>query len=95
MRYQGDQAVSGEAELRWQFHERWSAVAFGGAGATRTDQRRDVLRQSVGSGGAGFRYELARKFGQNRPRPGAAVQRQPTRAGGAAPKAARKSGRMV
>jgi len=65
VRYQGDQAVSGESELRWQFHERWSAVAFGGAGATRTDRRRDVLRQSVGSGGAGFRYELARKFGLN------------------------------
>jgi hypothetical protein len=39
--------------------------------------------------------KLARKFGQNRPRPGAAVQRQPARAGGAAPKAARKSGRTV
>ena len=65
MRFQGDQAVSGEAELRWQFDERWSAVAFGGAGATRTDRRRDVLRQSVGSGGVGFRYELARKFGLN------------------------------
>jgi uncharacterized radical SAM protein YgiQ len=39
--------------------------------------------------------KLARKFGQNRPRPGAAVQRQPARAGGAAPKTARKSGRTV
>jgi len=39
--------------------------------------------------------KLARKFGQNRPRPGAAVQRQPARTGGAAPKAARKSGRTV
>ena len=65
VRYQGDQAVSGEAELRWQFHERWSAVAFGGAGATRASRRNDVLRQSVGSGGVGFRYELARKFGLN------------------------------
>lgn len=65
VRYQGDQAASAEAELRWQFHERWSAVAFGGAGATRTSRPNDVLRQSVGSGGAGFRYELARKFGLN------------------------------
>lgn len=65
VRYQGDQAASLEAELRWQFHGRWSVVAFGGAGATRTDRRDDVLTQSVGSGGFGLRYELARKFGLN------------------------------
>jgi len=65
VRYQGDQAASAELELRWQFHERWSVVGFGGAGATRTSRSDDVLRQSVGSGGAGFRYELARKFGLN------------------------------
>jgi hypothetical protein len=39
--------------------------------------------------------KLARKFGQNRPRPGAAVQRQPARAGGAAARPTRKSGRTV
>ena len=65
VRYQGDRAVSGEAELRWQFDGRWSVLAFGGAGATRTDRRDDVLRQNVGSGGFGLRYELARKFGLN------------------------------
>jgi hypothetical protein len=65
VRYQGDQAASAEAELRWQFHGRWSVVAFGGAGATRTDRRDDLLRQQVASGGIGFRYELARKFGLN------------------------------
>lgn len=63
LRYQGDEAASVELELRWQFYERWSAVAFGGAGATRTDRRNDVLRQDTSSGGIGFRYELARKFG--------------------------------
>lgn len=65
MRWQGEQAASAEAELRWQFHERWSVVGFGGAGATRTERPSDVLRQSVASGGVGFRYELARKFGLN------------------------------
>ena len=65
MRYQGDQAASGEVELRWQFHPRWSAVVFGGYGTTHTDRRRDDLEQHVGSGGIGFRYELARKFGLN------------------------------
>lgn len=63
MRYQGQQAASVEAELRWQFHGRWSLVAFGGTGATRSERQGNVLRQSVASGGFGFRYELARKFG--------------------------------
>jgi hypothetical protein len=65
VRYQGDEAASAELELRWQFHGRWSVVGFGGAGATRTERRDDVLRQNVASGGVGFRYELARKFGLN------------------------------
>jgi hypothetical protein len=65
VRFQGEQAASAELELRWQFHERWSVVGFGGSGATRTERRNDVLRQSVASGGFGFRYELARKFGLN------------------------------
>jgi hypothetical protein len=65
MRYQGEQAASAEAELRWQFYQRWSVVGFGGAGATRTSRRDDEVRQNVASGGFGFRYELARKFGLN------------------------------
>ena len=63
MRYQGDQMASAEVEARWQFHGRWSAVAFGGYGTTRT--KRDALSytEDVASGGVGFRYELASKFG--------------------------------
>ena len=55
MRYQGDQMAAIEVEARWQFHGRWSVVAFGGAGTTRTS--RDALgdvTQNVGSGGVGF-----------------------------------------
>ena len=65
LRYQGDQAASIELEARWQFFGRWSVVGFGGAGTTRS--RRDTFSatQNVGSGGFGFRYELARKFGMN------------------------------
>jgi hypothetical protein len=63
MRYQGDQMASVEAEVRWQFHGRWSVVAFGGAGATRSSGGAIAATQSVGSGGLGLRYELARKFG--------------------------------
>ena len=63
MRYQGDQMASAEVEARWQFHGRWSAVAFGGYGTTRTSRDALSLTQDVTSGGVGFRYELASKFG--------------------------------
>ena len=63
MRYQGDSAASVEAELRWQFSGRWSLVGFGGFGSTRISRETFSATQSVGSGGVGFRYELARKFG--------------------------------
>jgi hypothetical protein len=65
MRYQGDQAASLEMEARWQFYERWSVVVFGGAGMTRTTRNAFSTTQNVGSGGFGFRYELARKFAMN------------------------------
>lgn len=64
-RYQGDQAASVEIEGRWQFVNRWSVVAFGGAGTTRTDRQGFVATQNVGSGGVGFRYKLASKFGMD------------------------------
>jgi hypothetical protein len=60
LRYQGDQMASLQAELRWQFFERWSVV---GCGATRTERQRCIATQDVTGGGFGFRYELARKFG--------------------------------
>ena len=63
MRYQGDQAASVEVEVRWQFFDRWSVVGFGGFGWTHSSQGAFTATRNVGSGGAGFRYELARKFG--------------------------------
>jgi hypothetical protein len=65
VRYQGDQAASIEVEARWQFYGRWSVVAFGGAGRTWTERPNRSFSQSVGAGGAGVRYEIARKFGIN------------------------------
>lgn len=64
MRYQGAQAASLEVEARWQFYGRWSVVPFVGVGTTRLERSISTSNgQSVGSGGIGFRYELARKFG--------------------------------
>lgn len=65
MRFQGDHAASVEVEARWQFSGRWSAVGFGGAGTTRTSREGFVATENVGSGGFGFRYELASKFGMH------------------------------
>lgn len=64
MRYQGDQVASLEVEGRWQCSGRWSVVTFAGVGGTRLERSHfSSDGQSVGSGGFGFRYELARKFG--------------------------------
>ena len=62
-RYQGNDAASMEVEASWQLFGRWSIVAFGGAGAIRTTRDTFAATQNAGSGGLGFRYELARKFG--------------------------------
>jgi hemolysin activation/secretion protein len=63
MRYQGEHAVQAEAELRWQFWQRFSLVAFAGAGAAWNDFGRMDNKQTVTAGGLGFRYEIARKYG--------------------------------
>jgi hypothetical protein len=51
-------------DTRWQFIGRWSAVVFGGAGTTRTENNPFNATQNVGNG-VGFRYELATKFGMH------------------------------
>jgi hypothetical protein len=63
MRYQGDRAASIEVETRWQFSGRWSVVAFGGGGTARIDRENFAATRNVGSGGLGFRYALASRFG--------------------------------
>jgi outer membrane protein assembly factor BamA len=63
MRYQGDQTAEVEAELRWQFWQRFSLVAFGGTGTAWSEFQRKETKESVVSGGVGLRYELAEKYG--------------------------------
>ncbi len=63
MRYQGQQIAELEAELRWQFWKRFSVLGFvGGGNAWNHLEHADDI-QGVISGGGGFRYELARKYG--------------------------------
>jgi hypothetical protein len=63
MRYQGEEMASLEAELRWQFMKRLSLVGFTGGGVAWNDFERLDNTLTVVSGGGGFRYELARRYG--------------------------------
>ena len=63
MRYQGTTSTSLELEARWQFHRRFSAVGFGGVGVTTEVEGTGTGGDTVGSGGVGMRYLLARAFG--------------------------------
>ncbi len=76
MRYQGQKMLLAEAQLRWEFIDRWNMVFFGGAGKAFGDETRlepgtGLVKENLSfqdapthpAGGVGFRYELARKFG--------------------------------
>ena len=63
MRYQGESALVAEAEYLWGVTPRWSMVFFGGVGKTTTINEFRGKGQTVGAGGLGFRYRLARKLG--------------------------------
>jgi len=64
MRYQGDDAAEIEAELRWQLWKRFSLIGFVGTGAAWNDNSGHFGQtQNIVTGGTGFRYELARKYG--------------------------------
>ncbi len=76
MRYQGQNMLLGEIEMRWEFIERWNLVLFLGGGKVFGDRYEfkrgegvKKYKQNISeaefhpSGGGGFRYELARKYG--------------------------------
>jgi hypothetical protein len=63
LRYQRQNVVQSELELRWQFWRRFSVVSFGGGGLGWDSGRQPNRSVTVGAGGVGFRYLLARKFG--------------------------------
>lgn len=66
MRYQGEYTAQVEAEVRWQFWKRFSLVGFAGAGTAWNDFDRFTRfnnSSNIVTGGAGFRYEMAQKYG--------------------------------
>ncbi|MDC1106419.1 BamA/TamA family outer membrane protein [Prolixibacteraceae bacterium] len=65
MRYQDQQVFQAETEYQFPIYKRWSGVAFAGvadAWGTSTSFFEDDIAVS---GGVGFRYKIARKFGMN------------------------------
>jgi outer membrane protein assembly factor BamA len=63
LRYQGEEVAQIETELRWQFWKRFSLVGFVGGGAAWNHFERFERSQAIATGGAGFRYEIARAYG--------------------------------
>lgn len=63
LRYQGEEVSQIETELRWQFWKRFSLVGFVGGGAAWNHFERFDATKAIVTGGAGFRYELARAYG--------------------------------
>lgn len=64
-RYRDNNAVSAEAELRWQFLPSWGAVVFGGMGKVFEDPGGFGSAKSVPAGGMGIRWLAAKKEGIN------------------------------
>lgn len=63
LRYQGEQTLTGELEMRWQCHPRIGLVGFGGAGLAWTNGDAFDREQDAWSLGTGVRYVVSRKFG--------------------------------
>ncbi|MEM5296078.1 glyceraldehyde-3-phosphate dehydrogenase [Burkholderia sp. JPY481] len=62
-RYQDRNAISIEAELRWDLTPRWRVLGFTGAGKAYGRLESFSQAQDVQSVGVGFRYLIARKLG--------------------------------
>jgi hypothetical protein len=62
LRYQGENVVTTELQMNWNFHPRWTAVGFIGGGRAGDDLN-DADTETAG--GFGFRYMGVRKLGMN------------------------------
>jgi Omp85 superfamily domain len=63
LRYQGEEVAQIETELRQQIWKRFSLVGFVGGGAAWNNLEKFNSTQTIVTGGAGFRYEIARAYG--------------------------------
>lgn len=63
LRYQGETALTAEAEFLWGITPRWTLAFFGGMGKTSEIGLFGSDGETVAAGGVGFRYRMARKLG--------------------------------
>ncbi len=64
MAFLGQEVFSAEPEIDWNVGDRWTLVAFAGAGRAANDSRiRGEASRDVYTGGVGFRYLVARVMG--------------------------------
>ena len=70
MRYQGQNTLASELQIRWEFDPRWSVLAFGGIGKAYGDDPFNTFintsfsdAKNQYSKGVGFRYLIAKKYG--------------------------------
>jgi hypothetical protein len=63
VRYQGNIVVATEAELAWQFDDRWTLLGFAGIGRAANESSQLDDAPSRTTRGAGFRYLIARRYG--------------------------------
>jgi hypothetical protein len=63
MRYQGEQVLFSELEIQYAINERFRILGFAGTGYAWDSFGSIDSEQSSVSGGVGFRYRIARKFG--------------------------------
>jgi outer membrane translocation and assembly module TamA len=61
MRYQGEDVVTTELQTDWNFHPRWTALAFIGVGRATNSGLSDANTHAAG--GIGFRYLGVRRLG--------------------------------
>ena len=61
--YSTDVTLLGEGELRYSLDSRWTILGFGGAGRVAETLGNLGGEPTVGAGGVGFRYLIARKLG--------------------------------
>jgi hypothetical protein len=65
LRYQGENVVTTEVQVNWNFHPRWTVLGFIGAGRTANDRGDLSDANTQSAGGVGFRYLGVRKLGLN------------------------------
>jgi hypothetical protein len=61
-KYQGDYTIALQAQTMWHVTPRWTLSIFGGGGSAESEAT-DLFSDTTYAYGAGFRYQIARRYG--------------------------------